>query len=172
MDIPIIKKKGIKKKHVYIAIGALLFLLLIYKAFISEKISTFAVNAENLSIDTISKGIFHDYISVTGNVEPIATIFLDVREGGRVEEKFIEEGEIVKKGDIILRLSNPDLSLNILNSEAQLAEKNNSHRNLRNYNPFRLQFFLQYQLVLNHHHLCQKISDYLIQICINLSVHL
>jgi len=129
MDIPIIKKKGIKKKHVYIAIGALLFLLLIYKAFISEKISTFAVNAENLSIDTISKGIFHDYISVTGNVEPIATIFLDVREGGRVEEKFIEEGEIVKKGDIILRLSNPDLSLNILNSEAQLAEKNNFLRN-------------------------------------------
>jgi len=62
-------------------------------------------------------------------VEPISTIFLDAQEGGRVEEILIEEGSMVKKGDIILRLSNPDLYLNILDSEAQLAEKENFLRN-------------------------------------------
>ena len=129
MDIQIEKKKGIKRKHIYITVGLILFSLLIYKAFLSDNISTLNVDIDKLSIETVSKGIFHDYITVTGNVEPIATIFLDAREGGRVEEKILEEGEMLKKGDVILRLSNPELSLSILNSEAQLAEKSNFLRN-------------------------------------------
>jgi len=129
MDIPIEKKKGIKKKHIYIGLAVLAFMLLIYQAFFVEHVSTYAVDAEKLSIETVSEGTFHDYITVTGVVEPIATIYLDAREGGRVEEKVIEEGEMLKKGDIILRMSNPDLSLSILNSEAQLAEKSNFLRN-------------------------------------------
>lgn len=123
------KKKGLKKKHIYMGIGAIVFLLLIYQAFFTKNISTFKVEADKLSIETISDGIFHDYITVPGNVEPIATIFLDAREGGRVEEKIIEEGEMITKGDVLLRLSNPDLNLSILNSEAQLAEKSNFLRN-------------------------------------------
>lgn len=129
MDIPIEKKKGIKKKHIYIGLGVVALLLIIYQAFFVEHVSTYVVDAEKLSIETVSMGIFHDYITVTGVVEPIATIYLDAREGGRVEEKVIEEGEMVKKGDVILRMSNPDLSLSILNSEAQLAEKSNFLRN-------------------------------------------
>ncbi len=129
MDRPIENKKGVKKKHIYIGLALLAFFLLIYQAFFTEHVSTYVVDAEKLSIETVTKGIFHDYITVSGNVEPIATIYLDVREGGRVEEKVIEEGAMVKKGDIILRLSNPDLSLNIMNSEAQLAEKSNFLRN-------------------------------------------
>ncbi|MFA5419411.1 MAG: biotin/lipoyl-binding protein, partial [Bacteroidales bacterium] len=129
MDIIIQKKKGIKKKHLFIAAGVLVFSALVYKAFFAENISTFRTDKDKLTIETVSEGIFHDYITVTGNVEPIATVFLDVREGGRVEEKVVEEGEMVKAGDIILRMSNPDLSLSILNSESQLAEKNNFLRN-------------------------------------------
>jgi len=129
MDIQIEKKKGIKKKHIYIGLAVLALSLLIYQAFFTEHVSTYIVDAEKLSIETVSNGIFHDYITVTGNVEPIATIYLDAREGGRVEEKVIEEGEMLNKGDIILRLSNPDLNLSILNSEAQLAEKSNFLRN-------------------------------------------
>lgn len=129
MDRPIEKKKGLKRKHIYIGTGTLLFLLLLYKAFFGNNVSTFRTDLEKLTIETVDQGIFHDYITVTGNVEPIATIYLDAREGGRVEEKVIEEGEKVKKGDVILRLSNPDLSLSILNSEAQLAEKSNFLRN-------------------------------------------
>ncbi len=129
VDIPIEKKKGIKKQHIYLGAGVFLFLLIIYKAFFAHTVSTYRVEADKLSIETVTNGIFYDYITVTGNVEPIATIYLDAREGGRVEEKVVEEGVMVKKGDIILKLSNPDLSLSILNSEAQLAEKSNFLRN-------------------------------------------
>ncbi|MCB2201153.1 HlyD family efflux transporter periplasmic adaptor subunit [bacterium] len=129
MDIPIKKKKGIKRKHILIGVGVLVVCVLSFQAFFRTNISTLNVEFEKLSVAEVNEGIFHDYITVTGNVEPIATIFLDAREGGRVEEKVIEEGEILKKGDIILRLSNPDLSLSILNSESQLAEKSNFLRN-------------------------------------------
>ena len=129
MDKPKQKKKGIRAAHIYYAIGVLFFLALIYKAFFAEHIATYSVETDKLDIETVQNGVFHDYITVSGNVEPIATIYLDAREGGRVEERLVEEGTMLKKGDIILRLSNPDLNLSILNSEAQLAEKSNFLRN-------------------------------------------
>lgn len=129
MDIPIEKKKGIRPKHIYIGIAVVVFIFLIFEAFFSNSKSTYRTDIEKITIDTVKEGVFYDYISVTGNVEPGAVIYLDALEGGRVEEKIIEEGETVKKGDIILRLSNPDLNLSILNSEAQLAEKSNFLRN-------------------------------------------
>jgi HlyD family secretion protein len=129
MDKPILKKKGIQKKHIgYIVIG-LAIIVLFYMAFFTDRTSTYRVDKEKLIIETITEGQFNDYITVPGTVEPISTIFLDAQEGGRVEEILIEEGSMVKKGDIILRLSNPDLYLNILDSEAQLAEKENFLRN-------------------------------------------
>ena len=129
MDKPIPKKKGIQKKHIgYIVIG-LAIIVLFYMAFFTDRTSTYRVDKEKLIIETITEGQFNDYITVPGTVEPISTIFLDAQEGGRVEEILIEEGSMVKKGDIILRLSNPDLYLNILDSEAQLAEKENFLRN-------------------------------------------
>lgn len=129
MDKPIIKKKGLKRKHILYGIGIFIIAILIYQAFFRTNMSTLNVDIEKLSVEQLTEGIFHDYITVTGNVEPIATIVLDAREGGRVEEKIAEEGEVLKKGDLILRLSNPDLSLSILNSESQLAEKSNFLRN-------------------------------------------
>lgn len=129
MDKPIPKKKGLQKKHlVWIAVG-IAIIVLFYMAFFSDRTSTYKVEKDKLIIETVIKDQFNDYITVTGNVEPITTIFLDAQEGGRVEEKLVEEGAMVKKGDIILKLSNPDLYLNILNSEAQLAEKENFLRN-------------------------------------------
>ncbi len=129
MDKPIPKKKGIQKKHIgYAAIG-IAIIILVYMAFFSDHTSTYKVEKEKLIIETVTQGQFNDYITVTGTVEPISTIYLDAQEGGRVEEILIEEGTMVKKGDIILRLSNPDLYLNILDSEAQLAEKENFLRN-------------------------------------------
>jgi len=131
MDIPLEKKRGIKKKHIYIGLGIILLLLLIYKAFFAQNISTYRVDANKLTIDTVREGVFYDYISVMGTVEPIATIYLDAQEGGRVEMKIAEEGAMVKKGQVIVRMSNPDLMLSILYSEAQLAEKSNFLRNTR-----------------------------------------
>ena len=129
MDRPIVKKKGLKKKHIgYLAIG-IIIIVLFYMAFFTDRTSTYKVEKDKLIIETVIFDQFNDYITVPGTVEPISTIFLDAQEGGRVEEILIEEGSMVKKGEIILRLTNPDLYLNILDSEAQLAEKENFLRN-------------------------------------------
>jgi HlyD family secretion protein len=129
MDKVIPKKKGLQKKHLgYIGIGIAIMVLL-YMAFFADRTSTYKVEKDKLIIETVTEDQFNDYITIPGTVEPISTIFLDAQEGGRVEEKLIEEGTMVKKGDVILRLSNPDLYLNILNSEGQLAEKENYLRN-------------------------------------------
>ena len=129
MDKPIPKKKGLQKKHIgYIAFG-IVILVLFYMAFFADRTSTYKVEKDKLIIETVIEDQFNDYITVPGTVEPISTIFLDAQEGGRVEEILIEEGAMLNKGDIILRLSNPDLYLNILDSEAQLAEKENFLRN-------------------------------------------
>jgi len=129
MDKPIPKKKGLQKKHIgYIAFG-IVILVLFYMAFFADRTSTYKVEKDKLIIESVIEDQFNDYITVPGTVEPISTIFLDAQEGGRVEEILIEEGTMVNKGDIILRLSNPDLYLNILDSEAQLAEKENFLRN-------------------------------------------
>lgn len=129
MDKPIEKKKGLRGKHIAWAAGAIAFVVLIYMAFIAERTSTYRVEKDKLIIETVTENVFNDYITVPGTVEPISTIFLDAQEGGRVEEILIEEGSMVSEGDIILKLSNPDLYLNILDSEAQLAEKENFLRN-------------------------------------------
>ena len=128
MDKVIPKKKGIQKKHFgYLAIG-LAMIVLIYMAFFSDRTSTFKVEKDKLIIETVTEDQFNDYITVPGTVEPITTIKLDAQEGGRVEEKVIEEGSMVKKGDIILRLSNPDLYLAILTSEGDLGFRENQLR--------------------------------------------
>ena len=129
MDKVIPRKKGLQKKHLgYIGLGIAVVVLL-YMAFFADRTSTYKVEKDKLIIETVTEDQFNDYITIPGTVEPISTIFLDAQEGGRVEEKLIEEGTMVKKGDVILKLSNPDLYLNILNSEGQLAEKENYLRN-------------------------------------------
>jgi len=129
MDKPIEKKKGLKKKHIGYILGSIIILVLFYMAFFTGHVSTYKVEKDKLIIESVIRGQFNDYITVPGTVEPISTVFLDAQEGGRVEEILIEEGSMVRKGDIILRLTNPDLHLNILDSEAQLAEKENFLRN-------------------------------------------
>ena len=86
---------------------------------------------ERITIATVQKGEFNDYIRVIGQVLPDRIIYLDAIEGGRVEERLIEEGAQVRAGDVILRLSNPLLNIGILQSEADLAYQENELRNTR-----------------------------------------
>jgi len=131
MDKVIEKKKGLRPKHIIWIVGGLAFTFLLYKVIFAESGSTFRAEKEKLTISTVEDGLFNDYITVIGQVEPITTIYLDAIEGGQVEERFIEEGSMVKKGDVILRLENRQLYQTILNSEAALAEKENYLRNTR-----------------------------------------
>ena len=129
MDKVIPKKTGFQKKHIgYIAIG-IAVVILIYMAFFADRTSTYKVEKDKLIIESVTEDQFNDYITVPGTVEPITTIKLDAQEGGRVEQKVIEEGSMVKKGEVILKLSNPDLYLAILTSEGDLAYKENLLRN-------------------------------------------
>ena len=131
MDIQLEKKKGLRPKHyAYIAIGALV-LFVLYKLLFVTSVSTFRTEKDKLSIAEVTQGKFDDYITINGNVAPIATIYMDAYEGGRVLEKLIEEGAMVKKGDIILKLENSGLYEQILASESNLALKQNDLRSTK-----------------------------------------
>lgn len=131
MDIQLEKKKGLRPKHYgYIALG-ILVLYVGYQLIFATSVSTFRTEKDKLSIADVTAGKFDDYITINGNVAPITTIFMDAYEGGRVEEKLIEEGAMVKKGDIILKLDNINLYEQILNSESNMALKENNLRSTR-----------------------------------------
>lgn len=131
MDIQLEKKKGLRPKHYgYIAIGALV-LFSGWKLLFASSTSTFRTEKERVSIAQVMDGKFDDYITINGNVAPIATIYMDAYEGGRVTEKLIEEGTMVKKGEIILKLENMGLYEQILASESNLALKQNDLRSTK-----------------------------------------
>ncbi|ASV30539.1 efflux RND transporter periplasmic adaptor subunit [Maribacter cobaltidurans] len=131
MDIQLEKKKGLRPKHYgYIALG-LLLLFVGYQLLFATSVSTFRTEKDKLSIAEVSQGKFDDYITINGNVAPITTIYMDAYEGGRVTEKLIEEGAMVKKGDIILKLENMNLYEQILASESNLALKQNDLRSTK-----------------------------------------
>lgn len=131
MDRVIEKKKGLRPKHLLWMGGAILLILAVLKLATSDYSSVYRAEKEKVTISETSEGLFNDYITVIGQVEPKSIIFLDAIEGGRVEERLIEEGSMVREGDIILRLENRQLYQTILNSEAALAEKENYLRNTR-----------------------------------------
>ncbi|HYM35202.1 MAG TPA: HlyD family efflux transporter periplasmic adaptor subunit [Steroidobacteraceae bacterium] len=86
---------------------------------------TLSMDAERLVISTVQPGSFHDYIPITGNVEPRETVYLDAIDGGQVLEVLVEEGAMVKQGQPLVRLNNTNLQLQLINSEAQLSEQLN-----------------------------------------------
>ncbi|MGD2034500.1 MAG: efflux RND transporter periplasmic adaptor subunit [Bacteroidales bacterium] len=125
MDRIIEDKRLIKPKHYKYIVLSVFFIIILLVLLFRDTTSTFRIEKEKVTIEKVFYGSFQDYIRIIGLVEPISIVYLDAVEGGVVEEILIEEGTMVKKGDIILRLSNTNLNLSILNSEAQLAEKAN-----------------------------------------------
>jgi len=127
MDRKIEKKKTLfSKRNIFIAIGSIIGVLIIYNIFFAENSSKLNVEKEKITIETIEKDSFKDYIPVIGTVEPIKTIYIDAVEGGRVENILIEEGNMVEKGDVIMELSNSNLILEISSNEAQVTRSINS----------------------------------------------
>ena len=129
MDIQLEKKRGIQKKHLPYVAGGVLFLVLVGWIIFGDHASTLKVDARGISIGNVTREQFNDFVRVDGQVQPITVVQLSPEEGGIVQEKVVEEGAQVKKGDVIVRLSNSGLDLQILDAEAQLAEKQNFLRN-------------------------------------------
>jgi HlyD family secretion protein len=120
VDRVIEKKKWTTKKLLTIAgITGLVALLAGSYYFTSGK-SRLNVDMERITISEVKSGIFQENTPVNGVVMPLTTIYLDAQEGGRVEEKYVDDGAIMKKGQPILRLSNTDLELSLVNQETSV----------------------------------------------------
>ena len=132
MDIKLEKKTGWraifqKKNLVWVGVAALALFIgwLVFR----DNSSTLRVDAQLLNVATVEQGEFNDYVRLTGSVQPMTTVQLSPLESGVVERIVAEEGTQVKRGDVILEMSNNSLSMQILQSEADLAEKQNILRN-------------------------------------------
>ena len=132
MDKIIEKKTGWRvaftRKALPYWLGALLLVFIIY-LIARPNNRTLRVDKDSITVSSAVKGEFNDYIRISGRVQPMTTIQLSPQEGGLVEKILIEEGSPVKAGDAILILNNDNLDLQILKSEAELAEKENILRN-------------------------------------------
>ena len=132
MDIKLEKKTGwravVQKKNIPYAV-AVLFVVFVVAMLLRDNRSTLRVDEQMLSISEVKRGEFNDYVRLTGSVQPITTVQLSPLETGIVERIVAEEGTKVKRGDVIVELSNNNLSMQILQSEADLAEKQNILRN-------------------------------------------
>ena len=129
MDRPITQKRGIKKKHIPYLIGGAFGLWFIGWAVFGNHESALRVDKEKITIEEVRQGTFHDYIRIMGNVEPLTFSQLTAQEGGSVKEILVEEGEMVKAGEVIIRLESKNLETEIQNSKDHFAEEENSVQN-------------------------------------------
>lgn len=131
MDKQIKKKSWIIRNKIYVIIGTVMLCFIIYLIAFTDHSTKLNVEVEKITIDEVKQDFFKDYIAIIGTVEPIQTIFLDATEGGRVDEIYIREGTMVKKGDVILKLSNDNLLLEISNNESEVARAINDLKTMR-----------------------------------------
>ena len=128
MDKPIEKKK-IPRRYIGYAVAGVAALALIAWLILGSTASTMTIDRSDVTVSDVTRSKFDDYVRLNGQVLPIQIVQISPEEGGIVREKVVEEGARVHKGDVILRLSNSNLDLQILNAEAELAEKQNLLRN-------------------------------------------
>ena len=122
------KTQKLMKYWPYVA-GGMGLLVIGYWLLFGNHASTLRVSKDELTISEVRQAEFKDYVRTNGQVLPIQVVQISPEEGGIVMEKVVEEGTMVHKGDVIVRLSNSGLDLQILNAEAELAEKQNLLRN-------------------------------------------
>ena len=128
MDIEIKSKGGRVKKYVLTVAVAILLVGIVICASLSVKTSTYETYLNSITIGEVRRDYFNDNIRIIGKVETGVTVQVSALETGIVEERLIEEGGFVNEGDIILTLRNPNLRQQILDSESQLAERQNMLR--------------------------------------------
>ena len=129
MDRIIEHKHRWKQSYLLYGLGGVALMALLIWGFAGSGSNVQRVSAEQLTISSVTQGEFNDYVRLNGTVVPIQVVQISPEEGGIVQERVVEEGQRVKRGEVILRLANSSLDLQILNAEAELAEKQNLLRN-------------------------------------------
>jgi len=131
MDKKIKKKKWPPKKIATFAAAGLFVIVVVYMLIFGVSKSSLNVQAERLTVSTVSRGPFQEFIPIMGNVLPKYQFYLSAEEGGTVEEIYIKAGNVVEEGDRILKLANTDLLINSMWREAELFQQVNNLRNTR-----------------------------------------
>jgi HlyD family secretion protein len=131
MDRKIEKKKWTPKKIVLYSAIALFVFFILYIFVLADQSSKLNVEKERITISEVRQAPFQEYIPVTGTVEPIQTFYLDLSDGGRVTQKFVEEGAMLKIGDPIIKLDNPNLSLQVMSTQSSFLQAQSVSRQTR-----------------------------------------
>ncbi len=131
MDKKIVKKKWTVKKILTYGGGSLLIIFVAYQLIFADRRSKLIVEKDKITIAEVKRGVFQEFIPQTGAVEPSRTVYLDAIEGGTIRRIVAESGAMLKKGDVILELSNLNRELDVLQREAQLNESITRQRDTR-----------------------------------------
>jgi HlyD family secretion protein len=110
--------------------GLMVVAVVVYQLMSTTSGKSLSVNSERITVSTVSKGVFEDFIPVRGRVTPAKTVYLDAIEGGRVEKVHVEDGSALSAGTLIVELSNASLQLSVLGNEARVAEQLNNMRTI------------------------------------------
>src|SRR3954447_6063533 len=126
----VVEVKGLSKRvKIGLAAAAALLLVLIFWWF-APTANSQSVAADRVTISTVERGRFDDFLPLRARVTPLLTVYLDAVEGGRVEKLYVEDGAMVRKGQLLAELSNSDLQLNVLARQADVSREINSMRNM------------------------------------------
>ena len=123
-----VAKGGLSQRTTIAICAALLLAAIVAFYFLAPTANSQSVAAERLTISTVSKGRFDDFMPLRARVTPLVTVFLDAVEGGRVEQVLVEDGAMVQQGQLLALLSNSDLQLNLLARQTEVTQQINSMR--------------------------------------------
>jgi HlyD family secretion protein len=129
MDRPLERKRFSPLRIAVLCGGALVVAAAVQLIYARSGTTALRVEPTRLTAARVSHGEFRDYSPVDGRVEPVTTVFLDVTEGGRVEEIFVAGGHAIAKGQLIMRLSNANLQRSAIETETRLIENLDLLRN-------------------------------------------
>ena len=129
MDRVIEKKSRSPKQWIVISAGALVALVVVWQLFSRAGSSRLKVDTTRITIGTVEKGQFVEYFPSDGTVAPAETVYLDIEEGGRVDSIYVEGGQEVKEGQLLLRFSNPQAERTAIETETRLLETLDTYRN-------------------------------------------
>jgi HlyD family secretion protein len=131
MDRILEKKKWTAKKIIVLVLTGLFGFFIVYTFIFADRSSKLNVEKERLTISQVKRAPFQEFIPVTGSVEPIQTFYLDLSDGGKVVQKFVEEGTMLKVGDPIIKLDNPNLSLQVMSTQSSFLQAQSVSRQTR-----------------------------------------
>ena len=127
MDRVIVRSGPSKQVKIAVAAAGVLVLALVFYL-MAPSANSQTVAADRVTISTVQKGTFEDFLPLRARVTPLVSVYLDAVEGGRVEQKLAEDGAMVHKGQLLAVLSNSDLQLNLLARQSDVSRELNSMR--------------------------------------------